>query len=277
MPVALVRVPRAHSSMRLLLALALAAAARAAPACSFCALDGQGRAVAFDLSALGNASYDAGDYSVTTPCGQVRSPVCGWASDPMLQSCKGVGDLSNISVALAAGGAAGFNLTLRNGFDDPPMPNGRNAHYIFVCDSTVPPDNAPDVAGVTEAPPGFYNVVWRTPAACGAPAGSACGPAPPVPPPAPPPTPCMPGSDTCLPPWTPTWAMRHSTVLYTCNNTGMHSVTEANKYGAWRAQPSRANARGAQCATALAPILHPPPPLGDDQNEQGSSSTTGAM
>ena len=41
----------------------------------------------------------------------------------------------------------------------------------------------------------------------------------------------------------PTWDMKRSTVLYTCNNTGMHDVQHAVEYGTvvydWstRAQP----------------------------------------
>ena len=216
-------------ALRLFAAVAWAAAA-AASSCSFCSLNGQGQAVTFDLSVLGNASYDGNGYEMTTPCGQVRSPTCGWISDPASQGCKGIGTLANVSMSLVAGGAGGFNLTLHGGFDDPPMPNGRNAQYIFICDTTVPASNPPMFNNVSESPPGFYNIVWRTPAACGVPSGSVCGPSPPVPPPAPPPTPCMPGSDTCLPTWTPSWEMEQSTVLYTCNNSGFHNVTTASRY-----------------------------------------------
>jgi hypothetical protein len=111
------------------------------------------------------------------------------------------------------------------------MANGRNAVYHFICDTTVPASNPPDFANVTEAPGGFYNVQWRTPAACGVAAGTQCGPSPPAPPPVPPPAPCAPGAETCLPKWTPTWDLHNSTVLYTCNNSGMHSVESANHYG----------------------------------------------
>lgn len=38
-------------------------------------------------------------------------------------------------------------------------------------------------------------------------------------------------STTCLPSWMATWDMKRSTVLYTCNNTGMHNVTHAVDYG----------------------------------------------
>jgi len=36
---------------------------------------------------------------------------------------------------------------------------------------------------------------------------------------------------TCLPSWKPTWDMKRSTVLYTCNNSGMHDVEHAVSYG----------------------------------------------
>jgi hypothetical protein len=38
-------------------------------------------------------------------------------------------------------------------------------------------------------------------------------------------------SATCLPSWKPTWDMKRSTVLYTCNNSGMHAVSHAVEYG----------------------------------------------
>jgi hypothetical protein len=150
----------------------------------------------------------------------------------MLQSCEQLGSLANISLVLApAAPTSGFTLTLHGGFDDPPMPNGRNAVYHFVCDSTVPASNPPDYTNVTESPPGFYNIFWHSPYACGVEGGSTCGANPAPPPAPPPPTPCTPGSTTCLPTWKPTWGMRNSTVLYTCNNTGFHNVTLANQYG----------------------------------------------
>eukprot|EP00656_Telonema_subtile_P001746 TRINITY_DN10758_c0_g2_i2.p1 TRINITY_DN10758_c0_g2~~TRINITY_DN10758_c0_g2_i2.p1 ORF type:complete len:445 (-),score=93.61 TRINITY_DN10758_c0_g2_i2:229-1563(-) len=42
---------------------------------------------------------------------------------------------------------------------------------------------------------------------------------------------CLPGSATCLPSWNSTWDMYRSTVLYTCNNSGMHDVAHAIKFG----------------------------------------------
>ena len=180
----------------------------------------------------------------------------------MTQSCKGLGSLANISMALASSTPTqGFTLTLHGGFDDPPMPSGRNAVYHFVCDS-VPASNPPDFNNLTEAPGGFYNVVWRTPAACGVVGtpGTPCGPPPPVPPPVPPPTPCSPGSAVCLPKWTPTWGMRNSTVLYTCNNTGMHNVTAANAYGVVVYDWVRAAAAlRSPCDAPLTPTLSPHP------------------
>jgi len=204
-----------------------------AGSCTFCAVNSNNQAVTFDLSTLPNASYQSadGNYIMTSPCLQASSGSCGQQNDPFCQYCKGVGDLSNITVVLDSNNG-GFNLTLHNGYNDPPMPNGRNAVYHFICDNSVPASNPPDYANITESPPGFYNMNWRTPAACGVvQSTNVCPPSPPVPPPVPPPAPCTPGSDTCLPTWKPTWNLHNSTVLYTCNNTGMHNVTTANLYG----------------------------------------------
>jgi hypothetical protein len=207
---------------------AAVATATATSACTFCALNAAQTAVSFDLTTLPSGTWTTSEYTVTSPCGQSSSPACGAQNDSMTQSCKGLGTLANISMSLTTDG---FSVTLHGGFDDPPMPQGRNAVYVFVCDTTVPASNPPDFANVTEQPGGFYNVVWRHPAACGVVGGSVCGPSPPAPPPVPPPAPCSPGASTCLPSWTPMWGMRNSTVLYTCNNSGMHSVTAANQYG----------------------------------------------
>jgi hypothetical protein len=201
----------------------------AASACTFCTLNPAGAAVNFDLSGLPQGTWASDIYTYTSPCGQANTPTtCGRQNDSMTQSCKGLGTLANISVDLAANN--GVTVTLHGGFDDPPMANGRNAVYHFICDTTVPATNPPD-ANVTEQPGGFYNLIWRHPAACGVVGGTSCGPSPPVPPPVPPPAPCSPGASTCLPSWTPTWGMKASTVLYTCNNSGMHSVEVANQYG----------------------------------------------
>jgi hypothetical protein len=231
--------------------LALLASAAAFSPCTFCALNPSGVAVNFDLSTLPTSTWTIAGYTVTTPCGQSDAPVCGPQNMSMTQSCKGLGSLANTTLVLTP---AGFNVTLHGGFDDPPMANGRNAVYAFVCDNTVPASNPP-IMNVTESPGGFYNVVWRTPAACPVVGGSACGPPPPVPPPVAPPAPCAPGAETCLPKWTPTWGMRNSTVLYTCNNSGMHSVEAANAYGVvvydWCVQSARAT------SAAIMPISDP--------------------
>lgn len=87
----------------------------------------------------------------------------------------------------------------------------------------MPNDNPPD--SVVEHPNCHYTVNWRHPSVCTGhktPPGSCTRPAPPAPPPA--------VCETCLPKWKPTWDMMRSTVLYTCNNTGMHDVEEAVKY-----------------------------------------------
>lgn len=145
------------------------------------------------------------------PCAGAFAPSCSPYpnQDPVLQSCKSVGTLvgGNVSVVPTTDGV---NITLHGGFDVPPMPSGRNAVYQFICDKTVPATNGPD-ASVTESPPGFYNVVWRTPAVCSSSTGTTCAPPPPAPPPPPPPVPCSPGSEVCLPSWKPTWDMRNST------------------------------------------------------------------
>ena len=42
---------------------------------------------------------------------------------------------------------------------------------------------------------------------------------------------CLGGGAPCLPSWKPTYELLNSTVLYTCNNSGMHDVRHANKFG----------------------------------------------
>ena len=218
----------AAASAALTVVSATTAALASSSPCTFCAVNAAGQAVNFDLSTLPTTSYTQGEYVFTSPCGQASSGRCGTQSQPALQGCKGIGSLPNVTVVL---NSDGFDLTLHNGFDDPPMPKGRNAVYHFVCDKSAPA-NAMPTGNVTETPPGFYNLEWRTPAACGKVGpGSTCGPVPPAPPPVPPPAPCMAGSDRCVPTWEPTWDMRNSTVLYTCNNSGMHNVTHANQFG----------------------------------------------
>eukprot|EP00039_Didymoeca_costata_P006126 m.87634 g.87634 ORF g.87634 m.87634 type:complete len:620 (-) comp13122_c0_seq1:133-1992(-) len=213
---------------------ALCSQVAVASSCSFCGLDSSGKPQTFDLSSLSNETTSltgslSEEYAVTTPCGQANTPSCGPQADPFLQGCRGVGTLAGGNVTLNVT-ETGFILTLRNGFNDPPMPNGRNAVYHFICDMTVPLNHLPE-GNVTESPAGFYNVVWRHQAACKSMPTSSCAPPPPAPPPPPPPAPCTPGSETCLPTWKPTWHMRNSTVLYTCNNSGMHDVNHANQFG----------------------------------------------
>ena len=125
--------------------------------------------------------------------------------------------------------AQGFNITLLGGSDEPRCGalGYRSSTFQFICDKTVGPDNGPDTVGVVESPACHYTVTWHHPAACDpTPSGSKdkCGPIPPAPKPAP----CV---DTRLPKWKPTWDMMRSTVLYTCNNTGMHDVSHAVKFG----------------------------------------------
>ena len=42
---------------------------------------------------------------------------------------------------------------------------------------------------------------------------------------------CGTGRGICLPSWEPTWDMYRSTLLYTCNTSGMHDVNDAVKFG----------------------------------------------
>ena len=42
---------------------------------------------------------------------------------------------------------------------------------------------------------------------------------------------CSYGNPKCLPSWNHTWDMFRSTVLYTCNNSGLHDVGHAIKFG----------------------------------------------
>ena len=128
-----------------LFALGVSAAAAAA-ACTFCSLNANQQAVSFDLSTLPTGTWASSEYSVTSPCGQSNSPACGAVNDSMTQSCKGLGSLANISMVLSSN-PAGFKLTLHGGFDDPPMPQGRNAVYLFVCDPSAPASNPAQSGG----------------------------------------------------------------------------------------------------------------------------------
>jgi hypothetical protein len=42
---------------------------------------------------------------------------------------------------------------------------------------------------------------------------------------------CYTHGGICLPSWEPTWDMYRSTLLYTCNNSGLHDVNDAVKFG----------------------------------------------
>ena len=95
--------------------------------CVFCTYNAQGQAVSFDLSNINNSTVDVPGYAFTTPCGLIDSLSCGKQDFPMTQSCKGLGTLANISITLnESDPTAGFVLTLHGGFDNPPMPSGRN-------------------------------------------------------------------------------------------------------------------------------------------------------
>jgi hypothetical protein len=78
---------------------------------------------------------------------------------------------------------------------------------------------------IVEHPVCTYNVVWKHPAFCLPKfTGTSC-PTPAVPPPA---APVL--CTTCLPTWTPSYEMKRSTILYTCNASGMHDVGHAIKF-----------------------------------------------
>jgi hypothetical protein len=216
-------------SMVLLLLLLLlpALATAAAGRCSFCSQLSSG-ARTVDLSSLPNATfkipsvnYSGAIYDVSSPCGcACQSPgMCDAQTaygplrcTPMTQGGRGLGDAAG-SISLTGVSAAGFTLTIGGGSDDPPMPHGRNAVYHMLCDKTVPATNPPDNntatgGGVAESPPGFYNVVWRHPAACVVhTAPATCPERPPPPPPTPPPPPppppivCDGSREPCLPSW----------------------------------------------------------------------------
>ena len=187
-------------------AAAAVLAVAGANACSFCARGpgGDGATATFDLSnlpaatfplggALRNGTANSQSFLVSSPCLLASSASCGPTAGPMTQSCKPVGRLepSGPNSTIVELTAAGFDLTLRGGFDVPALPHGRNAVYRFVCDEGAGPAAGPE-PGVVESPAGFYRVTWRTAAACKPARGrGAC------PPPPPPPKPCTPGECRC--------------------------------------------------------------------------------
>ena len=213
-------------------------------AVNFCGFDpGSGKALTWDLSTLPNATFslqgNGGAYHVAAPY-LAADPLDGRCSarDSMgaaaLQGCRGLGVLGVNTTILPFGheGAGGLNLTLNGGSSNPPCdihgPNKGNRTTIFelICDKSVPMSTGPDAdKGVIEYPGCTYVITWRHPAFCKPAKSSSCGSTPTPPPPAP--IPCA----TCQPKWAPTWNMQRSTILQTCNDTGMHSVSEAVKYG----------------------------------------------
>lgn len=209
--------------------------------CVFCAVDKtSGSSYSFDFSSLPSETFSvngtAGPYYVTSPC-SIAERITSFCSPPprgpALQGCRTLGSLAwNASAALsdpAAGSKGGVLLTLMGGSADPPCGKlyGGNRTLMFnmICDPDAPASNPPE--SLVEGPSCFYTVNWRHPSACGSggakPADSCTDPTPPAPP--------TPKCVTCHPAWNPTWDMRNSTLLYTCNNTGMHSVQEALRYG----------------------------------------------
>eukprot|EP01051_Picozoa_sp_SAG22_P018507 SAG22_NODE_3137_length_1908_cov_3.132117_1_plen_184_part_00 len=167
----------------LLVAIARSSAASAplsiCPGAKFCGLDpATGKARTFDLSSLPNKTFtlhdvgDHGPYKVGPPCGCVGPGTTLYGHQscvPMTQgSSRGLGTM--LGIVSVSTSVAGLNVTLGGGDNDPQsgMPHGRNAVYHFVCDKSKPLSNPPN-DGMTESPSGFYNVVWRHPAACAAP------------------------------------------------------------------------------------------------------------
>ena len=106
----------------MMLLLGLTSAAAAAGSCVFCALNAQGAAINFDFSSLpagtwsGTAPPGDSEYTVTNPCSLSDSPQCGTVDGSMTQSCKSLGTLANISLALTTS-PAGLQLTMHGGFD----------------------------------------------------------------------------------------------------------------------------------------------------------------
>ena len=219
----------------MLILLTRLAAATVSSSCTFCVNQSSHQSVSFDLSALPLATFgdESSNIYTTSPCGCAASDVCPGDCSPVVQkdfACRGLGSLNTARISVA-NPSLGFNITMM-GSNDPPCgqapanPDGkRRLVYQFVCDKSVPANNPPEKV-VLESPTCTYNVLWRSLSACTAKIGAA-GACKATAPPAPAPIPCT----TCLPKWKPTYDMKRSTVLMTCNNTGMHSVAEAVKYG----------------------------------------------
>lgn len=235
--------------------------------CDFCAKSGNGIGTTFDLSSMPTTVFTLHSgtrgsltdpwltYYATSPCGSVGSApdgMCfsGSTSDPVAQHytgttpdgrygvapiCSGLGSLGakmQPDVVYAPGSPAALNITLYGGSTEY-CDGTASVTYAMVCDTKVPASNPPDPLVVVRGNCSFA-ISWRHPSICATalPADATnvtqtgCDISHPAPP-APPPAVC----EGCLPPWKPTWNMTRSTILYTCNKTGMHDVKEAVRYG----------------------------------------------
>ena len=205
-----------------------------ADSCSFC-VNASGRSVTYDLASLPAGTFDSAPsgsyhehYHISSPCAVARPDSCmGPLWSPVTQDCRGLGSLDSVLINVSDP-TAGFNLTLRDGSNVPPCgppPGNRTLIFRFVCSRMVNTSNSPDPI-VVEHPSCTYTVTWHHPSACTPTFGRAGGCAAAAPP-APPAEPC----EFCLPTWKPTWNMYRSTVLYTCNNSGLHDVAHATAFG----------------------------------------------
>lgn len=189
-------------------------------------------------------------YTGTTPDGRYGvAPIC-----------SGLGSLGGEpgpTVVYTPGVDSILNITLHGGTTEFCYGTA-SATYVMICDASVSADHAPDPV-VTVHNNCSFVVTWRHPSICTAePMGktrfasdsparesvtsmnleSAAGQSGRsswahggceghIAPPAPPPVAC----EGCLPSWCATWDMKRSTMLYTCNSSGMHNVSEAVRYG----------------------------------------------
>lgn len=219
----------------LLLFVALPCATSKHGSCIFC-----NNNVTYDFSSLSTNTFIAhsgvkgstnhldawNTFFVTSPCTSVKTDACiaGPTADPAAIKpggppiCQGLGSLAGVGnkqPKITPAGPVGVNITL---YDQ----HACSLVYRMLCDKAVSADNPPEPTIIYEHKKGCrYIVTWKHPSACGGeptPAGACKQPAPPPPP--------TPPCEACLPPWTPTWNMSRSTVLYTCNASGMHSVRQ---------------------------------------------------
>ncbi len=200
-------------------------------------------------------------YYATSPCGSVGDApddMCfsGPTSDPAAQHytgttpdgrygvapiCSGLGSLGAsiqptviYSAGMSFGGSNTLNITLHGGSTEFCNGNAR-VTYAMICDKNVHVNNAPEPR-VNVVDNCSFIISWRHPSACATTSTESaaslenmrgqCDASNPAPP-APSPVTCK----GCLPPWIPTWDMMRSTVLYTCNYSGFHNVSEAVRYG----------------------------------------------